>query len=235
MVARCSLFLAAVAFVAGAPARSAPPIPTGPWNVNYDDEQCVASRTYGEPEKPIYLVLKPSPAGGVMRLLVSRRGGGSVAQASATIRLGDGAPIKTQMLAYGEPQKRQRVIAANLSMNEFKRQSGASAIQISSPELSQRFDTPGLAKVVAALDECLIDLQQFWHVNPEQTARVPQSAGSGAPLVGLFSASDYPMIAVVNSQGGSVKVGVLVDESGRVADCSVEETSDVASLDTMTC
>ncbi|MEO5927444.1 MAG: energy transducer TonB [Patescibacteria group bacterium] len=235
MTPNLSILAMSLAAMANAPAHSAPAVASGAWHVDYDDEQCVASRTYGESDKPIYMVLKPSPAGGVMRLIISRRGGGEAAQVAAKIRLGDQSNIKTNVLAYGEPNKHQRVVTANLSMAEFKTHATTPWIQITSPELSGVFPTPGLLKVVAALDECLTDLQDYWNVRADRQLAVQHEVSPTQPLTPLFSASDYPMVAMVHSQSGTVKVGVLVDDTGRVADCSVESTSDVASLDTMTC
>ena len=51
----------------------------------------------------------------------------------------------------------------------------------------------------------------------------------------LVSADDYPPEAQMADEQGTVDVLVKVDESGRVADCTVEGSSGSAALDVQTC
>ena len=53
--------------------------------------------------------------------------------------------------------------------------------------------------------------------------------------MGLFSSDDYPGIAVFNDQMGAVSLVLLIDEQGKVADCTVTQTSGVAALDAQSC
>jgi TonB family protein len=43
------------------------------------------------------------------------------------------------------------------------------------------------------------------------------------------------MESIKRGDGGTVTIALLVDESGKVADCSVIQTSGVAVLDAQTC
>ena len=79
------------------PAGAEPRQPTGPWHVDYDTAQCVAMRNYGTEAKPLKFVLKPSPNGSVMRILVIRKGSAEVEQAPATLRFG-AKQLKTNLL-----------------------------------------------------------------------------------------------------------------------------------------
>jgi protein TonB len=51
----------------------------------------------------------------------------------------------------------------------------------------------------------------------------------------VFSDDDYPWAAMKKNQSGAITVAVLVDEKGKVSDCTVIETSGVASLDAQSC
>ena len=62
--------------------------------------------------------------------------------------------------------------------------------------------------------------------------------GTSAELLNLkdlVSGDDYPPEAQMADEQGTVNVLVKVDESGRVADCTVEESSGSAALDVQTC
>jgi protein TonB len=51
----------------------------------------------------------------------------------------------------------------------------------------------------------------------------------------FFSSDDYPWMALIKDQEGQVQFSILIDEKGRVADCSVIEPSGVAVLDAQSC
>ncbi len=62
--------------------------------------------------------------------------------------------------------------------------------------------------------------------------------GTSAELLNmkdLVSGDDYPPEAQMADEQGTVDVLVKVDESGRVADCTIQESSGSAALDVQTC
>ena len=50
-----------------------------------------------------------------------------------------------------------------------------------------------------------------------------------------FSSDDYPSNAIDARDDGIVRVVLLIDEKGRVADCTLTKASGVAALDAQTC
>jgi TonB family protein len=218
----------------GTPAAAAPRQPTGPWHVEYDTAQCVAMRDYGTDAKPLEFVLKPSPRGGVMRILVLRKGSADVEQAPATLRFGE-RRLNTNLLQYSDEKNRVRVIAINVPMMELKAQLGTPSISIVGASLAETFVMTNLPALVAELDKCLLDLQKYWNVDEPYAAQIASSVKTTPPLKALFSPEDYPAIALNHNQQGSVTMTFLVDEKGAVADCSVDDSSGVPALDTMSC
>lgn len=55
------------------------------------------------------------------------------------------------------------------------------------------------------------------------------------PLRGYFNANDYPGLAIRQEQSGLVEFALLIDETGKVADCTLIKTSGVAALDAQSC
>jgi hypothetical protein len=227
------LIIAAFA-VASTPACAAPRQPTGPWHVDYDTAQCVATRDYGTPAKPLALVLKPSPNNSVMRILLIRRGRSEVNQMPVLLRF-DEFRTSTNMLTYADEKNRFSVVAINVPMAEFKSHTGARFLSITGGGYDDSFALSDLPGLVAELDKCVMDLQQFWNVGDRYKSRIAKAAEPVQPLEHLFAAADHPAIALVQDQRGSATMTFLVSERGEIADCTVDSTSGIAVLDTMSC
>jgi outer membrane biosynthesis protein TonB len=84
------------------------------------------------------------------------------------------------------------------------------------------------------MDECVADLRQVWNVwDPNGPSKLKQAPKGN--VNGLIRSEDYPGIALLQNQQGSLQFVLLIDEGGRVADCTIVETSGVASLDAQSC
>src|SRR5688500_3413374 len=113
-----AILLAAVAVSSMGAAE--PRQPTARWVVNYDDAQCVASRNYGTEDKPLFLALKPSPTGSVVRMMLIRNGPSSEAQQRpASIRFDGKEAIATNALSFGDSGTRQFAASINVPMAIF--------------------------------------------------------------------------------------------------------------------
>ncbi len=225
-----------IAVAIGSIGAAEPRKPTGRWVVDYGDAQCVASRNYGTDDKPLFLALKPSPSGNVLRIMLIRNGASSTAeQRPASVRF-DGQPaIAVNALSYGDPKARHRVASINLPMAGFAANRGASTIEIKGSGFNERLAVGGLAGVMAAFEDCLADLRQAWNVGQPHSARVIRAAQAKTPLSDLFRSTSYPHQAVMEGNTGRVGLALLIDEAGKVRDCMIEETSGYATLDTQSC
>ena len=226
------LIAVAIASVGAAEPRQ----PTARWVVNYDDAQCVASRNYGTDDRPLFLALKPSSTGSVVRVMLIRNGGASEAeQRPASVRFDDKAAIAVKALSYGDAKAKRHVASINLPMETFAANRRATSIEIKGSWFNERLAVPGLTGVMAAFDDCLANLREVWNVGPPHSARIGRPAQSKRPLRDLFRSSIYPAQAMRESDTGRVGLSLLIDEAGKVRDCMIEETSGFATLDTMSC
>ena len=235
MRARAIAAVSAVGLFA-APANAITPVqPTGAWRVNYDMAQCIAYRDYGSSDKPVELVLKPSPMGTVMRILVFRKGGtAELEQLPATLSLGDHREY-SNLLHYRDDKTGFGIAAINVPMQLMKANLNAPYIRIESSGPDASFALSQLPGVVAELDKCVADLQEFWNIGDAYKSRVARPAVPKRPLHDLFTPNDYPPVAIHDNQDGNVALTFLVDEHGNVSDCTVDQTSGIPVLDTMSC
>jgi TonB family protein len=244
----------AILFVAvlAAPLEAAEPQPpTGKWVVHFDDAQCVATRQYGPADKPIYLALKAPPVGDVLQIGVVWQGGYREAiQTRGEIVFDDGEPVVTNLLEFGNKKLGQRAMLVNLPNEKLAPMRHASSVRIrarsssnlkagsritwGSSTVDETFSLTQMASLLKMLDTCTEDLRKVWNVyDPKVPGPLKQPAMGN--LLGLFSSDDYPGIAVLQEQMGDVALVMLIDEQGKVADCTVTQTSGVASLDAQSC
>lgn len=226
--------LAILSMLPSAGATSAPREPTGKWNVNFDDAQCVASRSYGSAEEPLHFVLKAPPVGEVMQIAVIKNGGhASATQVDATIAIDDQPPLKTNLLSYGTKDRKQRISTVNFPSAEFARIRRGKSLAIRSSGLNETFSVSQIEPLLKVMDQCVADLRQVWNVSSGGTSTLAKPAK--ADLGRIVKNEDYPSIALDKGASGVVRFVILIDEAGKVADCTVVETSGVAVLDAQTC
>jgi TonB family protein len=143
--------------------------------------------------------------------------------------------LRTSLLQYSDEKNRFRVIAINVPMSEFKANLGAPSISVDGGALDETFAVSDMPRLLGELDRCLVDLQDYWNVGPQRADRIASPAKSSPPLNALYSRGDYPSVALSSHLEGSVTMTFLVDETGGIADCSVDDTSGIPALDTMSC
>lgn len=216
--------------------------PTGAWNVTYEYSQCTASRDYGPRSEPIRLTLVPSVTGQAIRLLFSKPGRTAVTQVLARVRFGLARPIQTNAFVYEAGETKRRVSMVNLTMTEFKAAAEGPTIEFRSGSFSANLKVDRLPQVFGELDKCLNDLREYWNVRDVQPSSTAQRAAGQVAvaqhdekLVGLIRDSDYPAFAINRGLAGTVGMTILIDEDGKVADCTVDGPSGVAILDATSC
>jgi len=229
-------FVAASLLNAAVPGRAEPRQPTSKWVVNFDDAQCVASRNYGTAEKPLYLAFKASPLGDVMQLAILRNGiGGEAEQVEATLKVDDWPVLRKSILVYKSKKASLNISRINLRANEFAPFRQAKRIAIRSAGLNETFALTQMDPLLKKMDECLIDLRSVWNITDPAGKQSKLKERAKANLASYVNNDDYPAIAIANHQGGTVAFALLVDEAGKIADCTIIETSGAAALDTQSC
>jgi TonB family protein len=230
------LLLAVASFAATAAEPTAPKAPTGKWTVNFADNQCLASREFGTADQPLTLAIKAPVRGDVLQLAVLKgsRGPLSPQQLNGKLRLGDSPAKATSALVFSGMEGKRRIYLYNLASAEVAGWGGGGALALEAGGLNETLAVTGLAPLLKILRECADDLGKHWNYAGEGA---PQKVRTGprATLAHLFSSDDYPSAAYNQNQQGTVGVVLLVNEKGRVADCTLVQTSGIAVLDAQTC
>lgn len=230
LVVAASLGLLASTPAIAAQAAPRPLQPTEKWVVNFDDAQCLASRNYGTRERPLLLGFKSPPLGSVMQLMVVRPApaGQPTAQVAATVSADGGPPFAASMLAYSDAGSRQQIYRANLPLAQFAAVRSAKTLSIDAGGLQASFALDQMQPLMKVMDECVADLRQAWNIaSGGSTLRQPPKGD--VPV--RFTIPEYPGVVAQ----GSVRMALLIDEKGGVADCTVIQTSGVAVLDAHSC
>ena len=124
----------------------------------------------------------------------------------------------------------------NLPLESFSAMRGSNTLTIAGTGVASRsFALQGMVPVMKAMDTCLADLQQVWNVGEVAQARLKEGPKPTKPLTELFHSNDYPAEAMRSKQTGRVAFALLIDETGKIADCTVIATSGVATLDAQSC
>lgn len=236
MMLKAILILSVLGWSVGGAAQPEVREPTAKWVVNFADAQCIASRAYGSSENPLHLILKAPPLGEVMQVAVVTKGSWPESrQVEANIRVDDGAPLATTMLMFSPPKNNTRVYMMNMPANDFSLVRQAGRLSIRSQGLDETFALSQMEPLLRVVDRCVADLRNVWNIGDPQGAQSVLADRASANMARLFDDTDYPTVALDQGKSGTVRFAVLIDETGRVSDCTIIETSGVAALDAQTC
>jgi len=236
MLVRSGLLVWAFAIATLAEAESGPRAPAGKWNVNFADAQCIATRDYGTPANPLNVALKAPAVGNVMQLAVIQPAPWTEAvQVSAFVAIDARPPLKTSLMMYSPKGRKERVYLLNLPSSEFESVRHASRLSIRSAGLNESFALSQMEPLLKVLGECVADLRRVFNVGSSDSDPAIPTRRAKANLASLFSDNDYPAVAIRKGLGGKVKFALLIGEDGRVADCTIVETSAVPALDSQAC
>jgi len=207
-----------------------PAAANGPWIVDYAENQCVATRFFGN----WLLLIKPSPTSDVVQLILKKKGGfWKAVEEDASLAFGSSSPIKVKQLRYAV--KGNGIQLINLTAEQASKLSDADFITWDGEGPNRSFSTGPLKQLMKMLANCRASLRDYWNITPEKAAQIDTGAMPAKPLVKYFSAKDYPGQAVMNRESGLTSVVALIDENGTIRDCMVDATSGIATLDAMTC
>jgi len=169
-----------------------------------------------------------------MRVVVMRSRFAEAHEFPAKVQFDSAKPVQVSGLSYTDDVTHRGILSINMPMTQFSAGQGSHVMTVSGGLNSYKFAVPQLPQVLAALEKCVDDLQQYWNIGKVRP-NVASEAVPEQPLHGLFSPGDYPITALYKQESGAVRVVFLVNAQGRVSDCSVENTSGVPALDLMSC
>ena len=222
------------------PARAEEPprAPTGKWVVSFDAAQCLASRDYGTKESPLTLVFKAPAAGSVIQIAVLREGAAEryAEQFTGMVRVGSAPPRKMSGLSFAPKGKKLRVSLYNLPRAEVAAWPSNEVLTLQlSTGRQVSFALSQFAPMMKVMGECVADLRNHWNYAEGELLSPKLKERASENVASLFTDKDYPRDNISSDEHGAVKVILLVDEQGKVADCTLIETSKVAGLDGQTC
>jgi TonB family C-terminal domain len=232
--------LAAVSMIALAPASLArtaePRAPTAQWVVDFAEQQCVASRAYGTDDKPLILTLKPSPVGDVMQITLFLKLYWSQPALDAPISIGiDGAtPMVAGLISFATTQRNIRALRINLPTDRFAPMRQAKSVSFKARGIvDETFVLTQMPALMKEMDRCLADLQHHWNIG--ESDKLKTRAQPKKNLAEYFSSDDYPRASIRDREEGTVAFALLIDETGKLADCTVTATSNAPVLDAQSC
>jgi hypothetical protein len=215
---------------------AAPKVPAGDWVLDYAEAQCSARGQFGTAEKPLFLILKPSPTRDLVQLnIVKKRSGSSGAhEYAARIGLGQAKRVELGQLSFSGSNNFE-VRQVNLPAELAAQLASADRLSWSAPGINITFETGDLGPVARWLSSCREKMRAHWNIGEANERALRTPAKPITPLMSLFSTQDYPGQSLRQDASGVASVIVLIDERGRPRGCMLDTTSGAASLDAMTC
>jgi TonB family protein len=224
-----------ISLLVQAPAAAAPPLqPLKPWNIHFNDTDCLAERPYGSPDDGVVLGFRPSPSGDTFELIVARKGGGDkfATQLRASVELGQ-RTLKASALRY-HPVGTLTVDKYQVSKGDVSASASADTIAFRNDKIGvERFTLSAWPQVLKTLDQCNEDLRKFW--NMTSPVVVTEAKPTTGDLRKIFTSDDYPDEAMSRDTEGNAQFLILVSEKGAVSNCYVAKPSGSPALDGMGC
>ncbi|HYI38710.1 MAG TPA: energy transducer TonB [Allosphingosinicella sp.] len=220
-----------------AEASPEPRAPSGKWHVSNAHSQCIAIRDYGAATGSPKLLIKAPAFGEVVQVAVLRDATRtSPEEVEASVVIGDRPAVATSLMMFTPAGPREpRVYLLNMPAAEFAALQQAKTFSVRSEGLNETLALSQMEPLMQVLDQCVADLRRSFNIAADGTRHVGLKSSASVNLPKLFSSDDYPAAAFRKGQGGRVGFILLIQEDGRVADCTVVETSGVPVLDSQVC
>jgi len=231
----CSVLGCVPLLLLGTPAMAGPLQPLGPWDLDYAQTQCLASRNYGDAAKPTTLAIRQSPNGKTYEIVLLRQSPPPdyAEELKGSVDFGHG-PIEAWLLHIGSEKTKANLYQFRISAADMAQARSADTVTLRIPGIPEMtFELASMSQLLNGLDACTADLKRYWNMDGEKDGLIAKPARGD--LRDLFSWTDYPSEALNHSQEGDSQYLLLVDEKGKVAGCQVLLASGVPVLDAMGC
>lgn len=234
--------------------------PSSPWNVDYAEQKCRLARVFGEGENRHLLFFEQAAPAAWFGLSVA---GPALDRFSSSrpimVQFGQAQkPFKTEPFFGKIETFGTAIIYLGLDMfsedDSDDTENIADEPRTSLPEIditqaesvdtlsfSQRgrnitLQTGNLAAPIGALNTCAQDLLRDWGLDVDRhrkVTRYPEWTNRSA--VAKRIAASYPSSAVRIGEQAIIRMRVIVDADGSVADCNIENATDVERLQSPAC
>lgn len=237
MVAMIVAALLAVQPVAAQEA-GAPLQPVGPWGVDYANNSCVVSHSFGAGARKIDVVFQLLPrsdsATVAIAAAVAPGAGGTRGKAVVTLQPG-GQRIETDF--YSAPLRDgRRSFIFRIWGDDFAALIQSSEIRVvAGRTLDVALAPRAMPAAFHAADACKDDLLKSWNIDPVPLATaITRARPRGSPGAWITNA-DYPTEAVRDNISGTTVFRLTIDSTGAVTGCGIVITSGSEVLDKATC
>ena len=206
MLRRTSISLMSASLVAlpgPAPARTLQAV--GPWDLDYGQAQCIASRNYGDAAKPTTLAIRQSPNGETYEILLVRQTPPPeyAEELQGSVNFGHG-PLRAWLLHYRPSTGKLNVYQFRIPATAMAQARTASEISLTIPNMPVvGLELASMPQLLAGLDACTADLKRYWNMDGEKTGAIAKPAKGD--LRALFNSGDYPWQALNNRQEGDAQ------------------------------
>lgn len=227
--------LIAFALAAALAAGGAEPLqPSSDWGVDYADNSCTLSRSFGTGDDRVSLGLMPQTGGERMRIVLAAKNRDRFAEdGRAKITIGDGGGGEPLILRYYSviDPRLGRVALMRTGRVALVPLDTAKALTIDLGGTSITLAVSQVRAAMKALAACEADLARSWGVDPSAIATPP------APLQPQrwITNADYPTEALRRNQSGETSLRVAVDAAGKPVSCAVTDGSGSPVLDKRSC
>ena len=210
-------------------------IATGGWVNDYAGAQCSARRQFGTSDKPLFLIVKPSPTSELIQLNLVRKNvlGSGAHEFEAHIAIGTAGHVRLRQLSFTD--NGFDVQQVNLPPEQASLLASANRLSWSAAGVNGTFETGDLGPVMRSLAHCRDKMRNHWNIGNEVDRTLRSPVRAVRPVVSLFSGRDYPGQSNRQGDAGMTSVTVLIDERGQPRGCMLDATSGIASLDSKTC
>lgn len=226
-----------IAWSAGAAARDEVRQPTSKWLVEFADNECLLSRSYGTDAKQLLLTFERIPMNeGVTIYILKTSNRADLNNGSGRVSFGTAAVPEAKFGAYLIRSKGLRRISVTVPDESYKAAALTETISVAvRGEVEETFVLPGFASALQVLEQCAVDLGEHWGISADEQRRLSKPAKSLKPLSSYFSPNDYPTTALRQEASGRTEVRLIIDRTGRPVDCILMRRSGNQAIDSETC
>ena len=209
-------------------------VPTGKWVVDFDDNYCLASRSFTADGKEVAFGLQPLPTRENVRVFIQTpRQLKSWDWEKAEVYIGSERLKVNPLLAEPVVKPGHVRYILGLDGDELLKLQQAESITVDGEHVRVQFSLTELPRVRKVLDDCMVGLLESWGLSRETQASL--ATFPEPDLTSVFKGDDYPVKAILRGAIGYVDVVLAIGADGKVKDCRFARASGHKELDETTC
>jgi hypothetical protein len=218
--------LAGAALFAGEARAQAALTPSGPWNMNFAENSCIASRRFGTGEAEVQLGLRMLPHSYETELVLmvperARFGRAGADMGHASVALDGGAARQTGYIRQAAGRDATRVLVLAVPRETMEGLATAKTLAVAVNGAPPVVLAPtGVRSMLRAADTCLADLLRAWNIDPAQAASVVTWPRPATPPRSWFRSGDYPGGAAAIGGSGRSVLRLNIDATGTPSACA---------------